>query len=155
MSWKHGDEPTMHFKFKVFIENLALCHFDFEVTSFEAHLVEKLADQQNTENEKFYTEAKKCAQELINYQRGPAEDKAIEQELVEFNNILLENPTNKVVAEEVEDNIAALARENHKKVVESLKKLFAEQKKQEETQKVPTESEESESEESEHKPSSE
>lgn len=92
---------------------------------------------------------------MINYQRGPAEDKAIEQELVEFNNILLDNPTNKVVAEEVEDNIAALARENHKKVVESLKKLFAEQKKQEETQKVPTESEESESEESEHKTSSE
>eukprot|EP00178_Gracilaria_changii_P010874 TRINITY_DN31483_c0_g1_i1.p1 TRINITY_DN31483_c0_g1~~TRINITY_DN31483_c0_g1_i1.p1 ORF type:complete len:101 (-),score=15.12 TRINITY_DN31483_c0_g1_i1:877-1179(-) len=78
MKWKHGDVPTQSFKYKVFIEHLSICHMEFEVTAFKAHLVEKLSDPQDENNQEFRRQVNKCALAVIDYNKGPANTEALQ-----------------------------------------------------------------------------
>lgn len=42
MKWIHGNEPTLDFSFDVIFQNESVCHLEFVIDSYLAHVPEKI-----------------------------------------------------------------------------------------------------------------
>lgn len=74
----------MGFEFVIFTDESKLCQFNFQVKTFEEHVVESLANRE--ENPQFYEQVAECVREIDSFNHGPVdEDEKIVAEIEEMN----------------------------------------------------------------------
>lgn len=74
MKWLHGNEPTLDFSFDVIFKNENVCHLEFVIDSYLAHVPEKLRlDINSAQINEIVLQINDCGDKIQDKISGPNE----------------------------------------------------------------------------------